>query len=152
MHMSALKFTCEVWGSSEFKTELWKDGIDAHKLTDNKDSEGFKSTLYGSKTLRNHFESFWDWFGSAKKDINQIEESEKVEHDENNVSLKTFRIVVNQTPDQNTPIGTLEDYGNDGSVIVHDFTPSKLRFTSENEGILLLFLTHFRRRFYNTHR
>lgn len=135
MHMSALKFTWEVWGSSEFKTELWRDGIDKHKLSDNKDSEGFKSTLYGSKTLRNHFESFWDWFGSAKKDIIQIEEQEKGEHD---VSLKTFRIIVNQTPDQNTPIGTFEDFGNDGSVIVHDFTPSKLRLTSENEGMLLI--------------
>jgi hypothetical protein len=70
-------------------------------------------------------------YGSGKKDLIEIEEQDKDLHD---TSLKTFRIMEDLKPDRKVPTSTLDEFANDGTVIIYDLTPSKLRFTSENEG------------------
>ena len=122
MHMNALKFTCQKCGSCQFKTELWKDGLDKTRFNTNahlQDSEGNnKLTSVGSKILQSHFESFCDIFGSNKKDISPIgKESSQPQYDENDTSLKTFRVIIKETPDEKDQFYFADEFDKDGSVV-----------------------------------
>lgn len=131
MHMNALIFTCEKCGSSQFKTEIWKEGLDKTRFTSKvAGSDNAPSAIYGSNALKNHFESFWQWVGSSQKE--KKDKSEIEEESEANKSLRTFRLVMTDSPNKNVPQSCLDQYEHDGSVIVRDVSPMQLRFTSEN--------------------
>ena len=121
----------------------------------------------GSKTLESHFNSFCDWLGSGRKQNDYQDETpvkSTIEKNKENsdlnelsqldVSLKTFRVITNETPNDKLDSYICKQIVDDSSVIIYDVTPAKFRFTSENEGEdgdedgkifpLLLFLTSYR--------
>lgn len=128
LHMEALKFTCRICGSSQFKTEVWKDCLDKTRLmsdTNIKDSEGQGTTDWGSKTLQNHIDSFCEWIGSARKEHPPEEDPD--------TSLKTFRVVINDNVPDKSQLDWLDKSANDLSVIVHNWSPAKLQFHAGDE-------------------
>lgn len=137
MHMNALKFTCQTWGSWQFKTEVWKDGLDKTRFNTNahlQDSEGNKFTSAGSKILQSHFESFCDMFGSNKKEVSPIDKQDSCPDEVNDTSLKTYRVIVKETHDDKDQFNFVDALEQDGSVLINDFSPTKIQYTSENEG------------------
>lgn len=146
LHMNALKFTWKRCGRCEYKTELWKDGLDKlriHSQVAGKNSQNTR-TAADSKTIKDNFFSIYGsdeskFDVSGTKGINEDLDEEK---DNNDTTLKTFRIIVNDTSEAKNPLDKWGYEDNDGTVIVYDVSPAKLWFTSENdEGMSILSLT-----------
>ena len=106
-----------------------------------KQSELPTTRIFGSKTLENHFESFCEWLGSSKKPKEDDQKDINDSGEKFDTSLKTFRIIYKDTPTEGNITNTIQQ---DSSVIVHDISPAKFRFTSENddEGNKLIWFTY----------
>jgi len=137
--MNALKFTWEQWGSETYKTEVWKEGLDTTRFATKamfEDSKGAISSLHGSQALQNNFESFLKFSTSGKRQEDpQPENNENIDEeaveDPDSISPKTFRVVINNTPDNIEEEKSPLEYQDGESVIVYDITPSKLEFKSD---------------------
>ena len=97
--MNALIFTCTQWGNRQYKTEVWKNGLDKTRFQTNtnlEDSKGAISSIHGSQAIQNHFESFLNWTASGKapKEVTVSKEKEKIAEKREEISgTKNIKIL-----------------------------------------------------------